>query len=137
MRDPALSAAGEQQVQNLHKHLKSTGICDPVQLIVVSPFRRALSTALGAWGLPNATPTSANTTTPLVSGAAAAPKAAADVKAPPFLVTHLQREVMDTWSDVGRSPRDLLEVFPDAPRSLRESVASLPDAWWYYDERKG
>ncbi len=150
MRDPLLSTTGQEQVKRLHQFITESKVCAPVQLVIVSPFTRALMTAIGAFvGEPN---TSAHALT----AAAAADTKSSDAKsaapapvsgggggaAPPFLVTPLIREVLDTWSDVGVSPDQILDRLPShAPESLRRSIASrdggLTDDWWYYNPSRG
>jgi len=106
MRDPALSAAGRAQVSQLAGRLTESKLKERIELIVVSPLRRSIDTAIGAFG--------------------------ADCNIP-IHVSHLHRELMDTWGDVGRVPA---EIARDYPR-LRESVMALPEAWWYFHPARG
>uniref|UniRef100_A0A1J3E745 Phosphoglycerate mutase-like protein 2 n=1 Tax=Noccaea caerulescens TaxID=107243 RepID=A0A1J3E745_NOCCA len=48
--DAHLTPLGWQQVDNLHKHVKASGIFSKIELVVVSPLLRTLQTAVGTFG---------------------------------------------------------------------------------------
>ncbi|KFK40904.1 hypothetical protein AALP_AA2G058400 [Arabis alpina] len=48
--DAHLTPLGWQQVDNLRKHVKATGISSRIELVVVSPLLRTLQTAVGTFG---------------------------------------------------------------------------------------
>ncbi|CAN8244862.1 unnamed protein product [Cochlearia groenlandica] len=48
--DAHLTPLGWQQVDNLHKHVKASGISNKIELVVVSPLLRTLQTAVGTFG---------------------------------------------------------------------------------------
>ncbi|XP_010511104.1 PREDICTED: phosphoglycerate mutase-like protein 2 [Camelina sativa] len=48
--DAHLTPFGWQQVDNLHKHVKTSEISNRIELVVVSPLLRTLQTAVGAFG---------------------------------------------------------------------------------------
>ncbi len=85
--DPQLSETGRQQA--LARGAERGGpwlTSNSIEVIVVSPFSRALRTALLAYP-----PESHNI---------------------PFVVTELHREVSDTSSDIGSAPATLRQTFP-------------------------
>ncbi|MFN3663975.1 histidine phosphatase family protein [Yoonia sp.] len=81
LRDAALSPLGHQQARALADEM--TAIKD-IELIVISPFTRAIQTAQHAFG-------------------------DADI---PRLIHDLPRERLDSFCDVGRSPAQLAQDFP-------------------------
>ncbi|KAG5414703.1 hypothetical protein IGI04_002270 [Brassica rapa subsp. trilocularis] len=48
--DAHLTPLGWQQVDNLRKHVKASGISNRIELVVVSPLLRTLQTAVGTFG---------------------------------------------------------------------------------------
>ena len=80
--DAPLSPAGLEQVRERARTLADI----PVELIVSSPFTRALQTAVGLFG--------------------------GHPAAPPIMVSALARERVEMSCDIGRSPRALAADFP-------------------------
>ncbi|BBN16949.1 hypothetical protein MPTK1_7g10690 [Marchantia polymorpha subsp. ruderalis] len=93
--DASLTAKGWQQVTALRNHVRSVGIADSLQLVVVSPLTRTMQTAVGIFGGED-----------IVNGADAGPalmvdgvgmekhKAIASSGAPPFVAVEWCREHM-------------------------------------------
>lgn len=81
LRDAALSPLGHQQAQALRSEMATV---DGIELIIVSPFTRAIQTTLHAFG---------------------------DTRVP-RIVHDLHRERLDSFCDVGRSPTALAQDFP-------------------------
>ncbi|XP_056845734.1 phosphoglycerate mutase-like protein 2 [Raphanus sativus] len=48
--DAHLTPLGWQQVDNLRKHVKASGISNRIELVIVSPLLRTLQTAVGTFG---------------------------------------------------------------------------------------
>lgn len=81
LRDAALSPLGHQQAQALRSEMATV---KGIELIIVSPFTRAIQTMLHAFG---------------------------DTQVP-RIVHDLHRERLDSFCDVGRSPTALAQEFP-------------------------
>jgi len=100
--DAPLSPAGHEQVRERARTLADV----PVELIVCSPFTRALQTAVGLFGAHRASP--------------------------PILVSALPRERVENSCDIGRSPRELAADFPSLELDHLEDVwwhaDGVPDA---------
>lgn len=81
VRDAALTELGLEQAQRLGAEIGNAPVFD---LIVITPFTRAMQTALRAFGQSSA----------------------------PRMILDLHREHLDSYCDVGRSPAHLGKLFP-------------------------
>jgi len=105
--DPRLCAEGEKQASLLASSFQQSKLHEGVELIVTSPFTRAIQTALA---LSQAFPSSSR---------------------PPLLACALHSEILDTSGDTGRLLVTLREEFPSV------DFSACQDHWWYYDVKKG
>ncbi|GKV33522.1 hypothetical protein SLEP1_g42026 [Rubroshorea leprosula] len=48
--DAYLTPLGWQQVDNLHKHVRESGLSEGIDLVIVSPLLRTMQTAVGVFG---------------------------------------------------------------------------------------
>ena len=110
--DPPLSARGLSQLPPLSATASKWKLCERAQLLVVSPLKRAIDTALA------------------VMGQAVPPAAAATAYPLPVYVSALCSEVLDTSADIGSSPQQLHSAYPLL------DFSHLPDAWWYHSDPK-
>jgi len=95
-KDPKLSDYGNKKVDDLKSRLIEEKIMDEIQLVITSPLTRSLQTSR------------AFEDTPL-----------------PIIVTNLHTEIVDSISDVGRSPEELQNEFPML------KFNHLDPVWWY------
>jgi broad specificity phosphatase PhoE len=132
--DAQLTPLGWQQVDNLRKHVSSSGLLKRVELVVVSPLLRTMQTAAGVFGgggygngidIP---PLMAENT-----GSSNRP-AISSLNCPPFVATELCREHLGVhWCDKRRSISEYKPQFPAIDFSLIESDA---DTLWKLDVRE-
>ncbi|KAG6434693.1 hypothetical protein SASPL_106333 [Salvia splendens] len=150
--DAALTPLGWQQVDNLRKHVHSTGLSKKIELVVVSPLLRTMQTAVGVFGgagfddginaAPLMTENTGKSNRPAIS----------TLNAPPFVAMELCREhlcdvgycnscqfrkipifALDLimagvhWCDKRRSITEYKPLFPAIDFSLA-SKRSLPSA---------
>jgi broad specificity phosphatase PhoE len=112
--DPPLSPRGLQQLIGLSEVVQRWGLRSKAELLVSSPLRRALDTAMAVQGEQFNIALTAD-------GAAAT----AQPLPLPVLVSALCSEVVDTSADIGSSPSQLSSRYPQL------SFSHLPDVWWY------
>ena len=115
--DPPLSPRGLQQLTRLSDVVQRWGLRSQAELLVSSPLRRALDTAMAVQGEQfNIALTAADG----AAGAAQPPPLPL-----PVLVSALCSEVVDTSADIGSAPSELQSRYPQL------SFAHLPQVWWY------
>ncbi|PIM97260.1 putative phosphoglycerate mutase [Handroanthus impetiginosus] len=131
--DAELSPLGWQQVDNLRKHVHSTGISKRFELVVVSPLLRTMQTAVGVFGgegyvdgidvPPLMAENTGNSNRPAISS----------LNCPPFLAMELCRELLGVnWCDKRRSISEYKLLFPAIDFSLIENNDTL----WNPDVRE-
>ncbi|XP_063948646.1 phosphoglycerate mutase-like protein 1 isoform X1 [Daucus carota subsp. sativus] len=132
--DAHLTPLGWQQVENLHKHVRASGIFESVQLVVVSPLLRTLQTAVGAFGGEGCT--DETNVPPLMienAGNSDHPEISS-LNCPPFIALELCREHLGVHPcDQRRSISEYKPLFPAIDFSLIENDA---DVLWEADIRE-
>eukprot|EP00455_Lapot_gusevi_P012240 TRINITY_DN15754_c0_g1_i2.p1 TRINITY_DN15754_c0_g1~~TRINITY_DN15754_c0_g1_i2.p1 ORF type:complete len:213 (+),score=2.64 TRINITY_DN15754_c0_g1_i2:78-716(+) len=105
--DPVLSSTGWEQARSRGESLQRSNFLETnqIQLIVVSPLSRAIQTCLSLF------PPSTHRV--------------------PILVCDIHREIMETSSDVGRSPQELVQDFPEL------KFDHIPQNWWFVEGQSG
>ncbi|KAL1546826.1 phosphoglycerate mutase-like protein 1 [Salvia divinorum] len=132
--DAALTPLGWQQVDNLRKHVHSTGLSKKIELVVVSPLLRTMQTAVGVFGgtgfddgisaAPLMTENAGKSNRPAISS----------LNAPPFVAMELCREHLGVhWCDKRRSITEYKPLFPAIDFSLIETDE---DTLWTLDVRE-
>ncbi|KAL7154849.1 hypothetical protein ABFS83_03G031300 [Erythranthe nasuta] len=126
--DSQITPLGWDQVNNLRKHVHSSGLSTSIELVVVSPLLRTMQTAVGVFGgesYVDVPPLMAeNTNRPPISS----------LNSPPFVAMELCRERLGVnWCDKRRSISEYMTLFPAIDFSLIESDA---DTLWELDVRE-
>ena len=111
--DPPLSPLGLSQLTALTATAAKWRLTERAQLLVVSPLKRAIDTALAVMGQP-------------LPGAASSSGSSTSTYPLPVFVSPLCSEVVDTSADIGSPPSELSAAYPLL------SFAHLPAAWWYH-----
>ncbi|KAG9142388.1 hypothetical protein Leryth_020071 [Lithospermum erythrorhizon] len=132
--DANLTPLGWEQVDNLHKHVHSSGIAKRVELVITSPLLRTMQTAVGVFGgegytdgtsvPPLMVENAGNSTRPAISS----------LNCPPFKAVELCREHVGVhWCDKRRSISEYKPLFPAIDFSLIENE---DDVLWKNDVRE-
>ncbi|KAL7116907.1 hypothetical protein ACP275_03G035800 [Erythranthe tilingii] len=133
--DAQITPLGWDQVDNLRKHVHSSGLSRSIELVVVSPLLRTMQTAVGVFGgegyadgIINAPPLMAenilNYNRPAISS----------LNSPPFVAMELCRERLGVnWCDKRRSISEYTTLFPAIDFSLIESD---DDTLWELEVRE-
>ncbi|KAI3465178.1 hypothetical protein Pfo_021841 [Paulownia fortunei] len=132
--DAQLTPLGWQQVDNLRKHVHSSGLSRRIELVIVSPLLRTMQTAVGVFGgegyadgidvPPLMAENTRNSSRPAISS----------LNSPPFVAMELCREHLGVhWCDKRRSISEYKPLFPAIDFSLIESDA---DTLWKLDVRE-
>nr|GMD96466.1 phosphoglycerate mutase-like protein 1 isoform X2 [Ipomoea batatas] len=132
--DAHLTPIGWQQVDNLRKHVHSSGLSKRIELVVTSPLLRTMQTAVGAFG--GESYTDGIDVPPLMvenCGNSSRP-AISSLNCPPFLAVELCREHLGVhWCDKRRSINEYKPLFPAIDFSLIENDE---DILWKEDVRE-
>ncbi|KAI5655082.1 hypothetical protein M9H77_32269 [Catharanthus roseus] len=132
--DAELTPLGWQQVDNLRKHVHSTGIFKRVELVIASPLLRTMQTAVGVFGGEGYTD---GIDVPLLMEANAGNSsrpAISSLNCPPFIAVESCREHLGVhWCDKRRSISEYKTIFPAIDFSLIESD---DDILWKADVRE-
>lgn len=132
--DAHLTPLGWQQVDNLQKHVHSSGLSKRIELVVVSPLLRTMQTAVGVFGgegymdgidvAPLMVENAGKSSRPAISS----------LNSPPFVAVELCREHLGIhWCDKRRSIADYKKLFPAIDFSLIEND---DDILWKSDVRE-
>ncbi|CAA0843323.1 Phosphoglycerate mutase-like protein 2 [Striga hermonthica] len=132
--DAHLTPLGWQQVDNLRKHVHSSGLSERIELVVVSPLLRTIQTAVGVFGgeayadgidaPPLMTENAGDSNHPAISS----------LNSPPFVAVELCREHLGVhWCDKRRSISEYKPLFPAVDFSLAKTDA---DTLWQLDVRE-
>lgn len=106
--DPRITAMGENQVSALRHQLGDAWLKDQgVELIVVTPYTRALQTCIKLF-----------------------PPSLCTSLGVKIVVTSLHAEIMESSGDIGRRPSQLRDEFPEL------NFDGVEELWWY-DASKG
>ncbi|XP_010548825.1 PREDICTED: phosphoglycerate mutase-like protein 2 isoform X2 [Tarenaya hassleriana] len=132
--DAQLTPLGWQQVDNLRKHVKESGLSKRIELVIVSPLLRTLQTAVGVFGGEGYTER-VNAPPLMVTNAGKSNRAAiACLDCPPFLAVELCREHLGVHPCDRRSNIiKYRELFPAVDFSLIETDE---DVLWNPDIRE-
>ncbi|EOA35468.1 hypothetical protein CARUB_v10020678mg [Capsella rubella] len=120
--DAHLTPLGWQQVDNLHKHVKASGISKRIELVVVSPLLRTLQTAVGTFG-GEGDKNGVDAPLLMVAGAGNSDRPAiSSLNCPPFIAVELCREHLGVHPCDRRSNiTKYRELFPAIDFSLIET----------------
>ncbi|ESQ29598.1 hypothetical protein EUTSA_v10023600mg [Eutrema salsugineum] len=132
--DAHLTPLGWQQVDNLRKHVKASGISNRIELVVVSPLLRTLQTAVGTFG--GESYRDGVDATPLMkAGAGNSDRPAIpSLNCPPFIAVESCREHLGVHPcDRRSSITKYRELFPAVDFSLIETDE---DVLWKPDIRE-
>ncbi|KAL2489072.1 Phosphoglycerate mutase-like protein 2 [Forsythia ovata] len=132
--DAHLTPLGWQQVDNLRKHVHSSGLSKRIELVIVSPLLRTMQTAVGVFGgevyvdgidvPPLMVKNAGKSSRPTISS----------LNSPPFVAVELCREHLGVhWCDKRRSTTEYKQLFPGIDFSLIESD---DDILWKPDVRE-
>ncbi|KAL2614254.1 hypothetical protein R1flu_025946 [Riccia fluitans] len=112
--DASLTALGWQQVAALRNHVRSNGIVNSTQLVVVSPLTRTMQTAVGVLGGDDILNGNSTETPLMIDGVGKDKhKAVSSVRAPPFVAVEWCREHMGLHPCDQRQPiRTYKSLFP-------------------------
>ncbi|KAL8554853.1 hypothetical protein ACS0TY_002870 [Phlomoides rotata] len=132
--DAHLTQLGWQQVDNLRKHVHSTGLIKNIDMVITSPLLRTIQTAVGVFGgeaytdkmdgLPLMVANAGNSGRPAISS----------LNSPPILAVELCREHLGVHPcDKRRSISEYERLFPAVDFSLIESD---DDILWKADVRE-
>ncbi|XP_057469061.1 phosphoglycerate mutase-like protein 1 [Actinidia eriantha] len=132
--DAHLTPLGWKQVDNLRKHVHTSGVSKKIELVVVSPLLRTMQTAVGVFGgqgymdgidaPPLMVANAGNSIHPAISS----------LKCPPFIAVELCREHLGVHPcDRRRNIGEYKPLFPSIDFSLIESDA---DILWKPDVRE-
>ncbi|KAK1405603.1 phosphoglycerate mutase-like protein 1 [Heracleum sosnowskyi] len=132
--DAHLTPLGWQQVQNLHNHVRASGIFESVELVVVSPLLRTMQTAVGAFGGEGCTDESKAPPLMTENAGNSNHPAISSLNCPPFVAVELCREHLGVHPcDQRRSISEYKPMFPAIDFSLIENDA---DVLWQADIRE-
>ncbi|GAB2228252.1 hypothetical protein Droror1_Dr00010082 [Drosera rotundifolia] len=132
--DATLTPLGWEQVDNLRKHVRETGLFKKIELVITSPLRRTMQTAAGAFGggeyvngidvPPLMVENAGNSGRPAISS----------LNCPPFLANEFCREQMGVHPcDKRSSISEQKSLFPAIDFSL---VETDEDTLWREDVRE-
>ncbi|XP_042493848.1 phosphoglycerate mutase-like protein 1 [Macadamia integrifolia] len=132
--DAHLTPLGWQQVDNLRKHVHSSGIAKNIELVITSPLLRTMQTAVGVFGgesyvdgvkaPPLMVSNAGNSDRPAISS----------IDCPPFLAVELCREHLGVHPcDQRRSIQEYKPLFPAIDFS---QIESDEDILWKADYRE-
>ncbi|KAL3845750.1 hypothetical protein ACJIZ3_003153 [Penstemon smallii] len=128
--DAQLTPLGWQQVDNLHKHVQSSGLSKRIELVVVSPLLRTMQTAVGVFGGECYEEDEIDVLPPLMlanTGNSSCPTISS-LNCPPFVAMELCRERLGVnWCDKRRTVSEYKPLFPAIDFSLIDSDAD--DLW--------
>lgn len=132
--DAHLTSLGWEQVNNLRKHVKASGLSKNIELVVISPLLRTMQTAVGVFG--GEAYTDGIGEPPLMTenvGHSDHP-AVSSMNCPPFIAVELCREQIGVHPcDKRRTISEYRNMFPAIDFSLIESDE---DILWESDVRE-
>lgn len=132
--DASLTPLGWQQVDNLRKHIRKTGIASRIELVVTSPLMRTMQTAVGVFG--GGGYIDGDASPPLmVTGAGKGNHAAIrSANCPPFIAIEWCREQIGLHPcDKRKNINEYRPLFPGIDFSL---VETNEDVLWKSDVRE-
>lgn len=132
--DATLTPLGWEQVDNLRKHVRASGLSKKIELVIVSPLTRTMQTAVGIFGGEGYS--NGVDVTPLMVENAfdSGHPAISSLNCPPFLAIEQCREHLGVHPcDKRRSLMEKKPVFPAIDFSLIESDE---DVLWREDVRE-
>ncbi|XP_028240892.1 phosphoglycerate mutase-like protein 1 isoform X2 [Glycine soja] len=126
--DAHLTPLGWQQVDNLRKHVRDSGLINTIDLVIASPMMRTLQTAVGVFGGEGYTDKT-DVLPLMVANAGNSYRAAiSSLNSPPVVAVELCREHLGVHPcDRRRSVSEYQFLFPAVDFSLLDSDE---DTWW-------
>ncbi|KAG2391687.1 Phosphoglycerate mutase-like protein [Vigna angularis] len=132
--DAHLTPLGWNQVENLQKHVKATGLSKTVELVVVSPLLRTMQTAVGVFGGEVYTDGISEQPLMMENVGHSDHLAVSSLNCPPFIAVELCREQIGLHPcDKRRTISEYRNMFPAIDFSLIESEE---DILWKPDVRE-
>ncbi|CAH9105198.1 unnamed protein product [Cuscuta epithymum] len=132
--DASLTPLGWQQVDNLRKHVHSSGLFKKVELVVVSPLLRTMQTAVGVFGGEDHADGMHDLPLMVANAGNSSRSAISSLNCPRFLAMELCREHIGVhWCDKRRSISEYKPSFPAIDFSLIEHD---DDTLWKEDIRE-
>ncbi|XP_059631219.1 phosphoglycerate mutase-like protein 1 [Cornus florida] len=134
LMDAQLTPLGWQQVDNLRKHVKSTGLSKKIELVIASPLLRTMQTAVGVFGGEGYTDGIDVPPLMVANAGYSDHPAISSLNCPPFIAVELCREHLGVHPcDKRRSISEYKSLFPAIDYSLAKSDA---DILWKADVRE-
>ncbi|GKV33521.1 hypothetical protein SLEP1_g42026 [Rubroshorea leprosula] len=132
--DAYLTPLGWQQVDNLHKHVRESGLSEGIDLVIVSPLLRTMQTAVGVFG-GEGYAEGIDAPPLMVANAGNSDRSAiSSLNCPPFIAVELCREHFGVHPcDRRRSISEYRPLFPAMDFSLIENDR---DVLWTPDVRE-
>ncbi|KMS99617.1 hypothetical protein BVRB_1g021880 [Beta vulgaris subsp. vulgaris] len=132
--DASLTPRGWEQVDNLQKHVRASGLNKKIELVITSPLTRTIQTAVGVFGAGDCAD-GINVRPLMVADAGNSSRPAiSSFGCPPFLAVELCREHLGVHPcDKRRSKREYETQFPAIDFSLIENEE---DILWKEDVRE-
>ncbi|XP_015074151.1 phosphoglycerate mutase-like protein 1 isoform X1 [Solanum pennellii] len=132
--DAHLTPLGWQQVDNLRKHVQTSGISKRVELVITSPLLRCMQTAVGVFGGEDSTDGTDVPPLMVTDAGESNHPAISSLNCPPFIAVEGCREHLGVhWCDKRRSISEYKPLFPAIDFSLIESD---DDVLWELDVRE-
>ncbi|XP_027931300.1 phosphoglycerate mutase-like protein 1 [Vigna unguiculata] len=133
--DAHITPLGWQEVDNLRKHVRDSGIMKKIDLVIVSPLLRTLQTAVGVFGGGEGYTDRTDVLPLMVENAGNSNRAAiSSLNCPPIVAVELCRERLGVHPcDKRRSISEYQSLFPAIDFSL---IDSNEDTWWKTDVRE-
>ncbi|KAH1049947.1 hypothetical protein GLYMA_08G064900v4 [Glycine max] len=132
--DAHLTPLGWQQVDNLRKHVRDSGLINTIDLVIASPLMRTLQTTVGVFGGEGYTDKT-DVLPLMVANAGNSYRAAiSSLNSPPIVTVELCREHLGVHPcDRRRSVSEYQFLFPAVDFSLLDSDE---DTWWKANVRE-
>lgn len=132
--DAQLTPLGWEQVENLRKHVHSTGLIKKIDVVITSPLLRTLQTAVGVFGGENYTDRMDSLPLMVANAGNSGRSAISSINNPPIVAVELCREHLGVHPcDKRRSVGEYKCLFPAVDFSLIESDE---DTLWKADVRE-
>ncbi|XP_027346182.1 phosphoglycerate mutase-like protein 1 isoform X2 [Abrus precatorius] len=132
--DAHLTPLGWQQVDNLRKHVRASGLINRIDLVVASPLLRTLQTAVGVFGGEGYTDKTDVLPLMLANAGNSCRAAISSLNCPPIVAVELCREHLGVHPcDRRRSVSEYQFLFPAVDFSL---IDSDEDSWWKANVRE-
>ncbi|XLS73697.1 hypothetical protein HN51_030562 [Arachis hypogaea] len=132
--DAQLTPLGWQQVDNLRKHVRASGLIKRIDLVTVSPLLRTLQTAVGVFGGEDYIDGIDALPLMIANAGNSSHNAISSINCPPIVAVELCREHLGVHPcDKRRSISEYQHLFPAIDFSLANSNE---DIWWKANARE-